>query len=166
MDSGAVTESVPVDMAALAHEILRMLRPLAEERQVELICAAESPVYVMATEDDLYQSLFNLGENAVKYNVPGGTVTMTVTGDGPAVLTVSDTGIGIPEKDLPNIFARFYRVDKTRSREAGGSGLGLSIVRDTVIMHSGTIAVSQNVPRGTVFTVTFPQVSGEELQVL
>ena len=91
---------------------------------------------------------------------------MTVTGDGPAVLTVSDTGIGIPEKDLPNIFARFYRVDKTRSREAGGSGLGLSIVRDAVIMHSGTIAVSQNEPQGTVFTVTFPQVSGEELQVL
>ena len=166
LDSGAVAESVPVDMAALTREILRMLRPLAEEKQVELICAAESPVYVMATEDDLYQILFNLGENAVKYNVPGGTVTMTVTGDGPAVLTVSDTGIGIPEKDLPNIFARFYRVDKTRSREAGGSGLGLSIVRDTVIMHSGTIAVSQNVPQGTVFTVTFPQVSGEELQVL
>ena len=72
------------------------------------------------------------------------------------MLTVADTGIGIPQEDVPNIFSRFYRVDKARSREAGGSGLGLSIVRDAVILHGGDVSVTSNVPQGTVFTVTLP----------
>ena len=77
-------------------------------------------------------------------------------------LQVSDTGIGIPEADRENIFNRFYRVDKARSREAGGSGLGLSIVHDAVLAHGGSITVGQNSPQGSVFTVTFPRPSSEE----
>jgi signal transduction histidine kinase len=78
------------------------------------------------------------------------------------VLSVSDTGIGIPEEDRLNIFARFYRVDKARSRASGGSGLGLSIVHDAVLAHGGTIAVGQNKPQGSVFIVSFPRPTSEE----
>ena len=161
MDSGIVREQVPVDLSASARNTLRMLAPLAAEREVTLECVAKEPVMVLAGEDDLYQILFNLAENAVKYNVPGGRVTITVTGGEAAKLTVADTGIGIPEEDMPHIFSRFYRVDKARSRQAGGSGLGLSIVRDAVILHGGNIEVSKGNPSGTVFTVTFPMLKGE-----
>jgi signal transduction histidine kinase len=77
--------------------------------------------------------------------------------DGSAVLRVEDTGMGIPEDDLPRIFDRFYRVDKARSRQAGGTGLGLSIVRDTVRQHGGTVEAARRRPEGSCFTVTFPR---------
>jgi len=102
-------------------------------------------------------------ENAIKYNVPQGSVLLTLSCDEENVyLTVADTGIGIPEEDRFNIFSRFYRVDKARSREAGGSGLGLSIVHDAVVAHGGTIAVGQNKPQGSLFIVTFPRPTSEE----
>lgn len=157
MDSELPVHREAVDLAQVVKRSLPMLRPLADNREVALRLDAEASVWVSAAEDDLYQVIFNLVENAIKYNVPQGSVTVRVFREGEAaVLTVADTGIGIPEEDLPNIFSRFYRVDKARSREAGGSGLGLSIVRDAVILHGGTITVSDNEPCGTVFTVTFP----------
>jgi signal transduction histidine kinase len=117
----------------------------------------------MATADDLYHIVFNLIENAVKYNVPDGSVHVTAEADETSVrLTVEDTGIGIPEADRLNIFSRFYRVDKARSREAGGSGLGLSIVHDAVLAHGGSITVGANKPQGSVFIVTFPRPTSEE----
>ena len=103
-------------------------------------------------------------ENAIKYNFTGGRVYVTIYRDGDQVLLeVGDTGVGIPDADLPKIFNRFYRVDKARSRAAGGTGLGLSIVRDTVRRHGGWITARARSPQGTVFTAGFPQcVSGEE----
>lgn len=157
MDSEVAVSKETMDLAQVALRSLPMLRPLADNRQVELRYETEESVCICAAEDDLYQVIFNLVENAIKYNVPQGSVTVGVFREGEeAVLTVADTGIGIPEEDVPNIFSRFYRVDKARSREAGGSGLGLSIVKDAVILHGGTITVSANEPRGTVFTVRFP----------
>ena len=157
MDSDVPVQREIVDLAAVAKRSLPMLRPLADHRGVTLQCEADTPVSICAAEDDLYQIVFNLVENAIKYNVPHGAVSVIVTQAGDsAVLTVADTGIGIPEADVPHVFSRFYRVDKARSREAGGSGLGLSIVRDAVILHGGTIAVAPNTPHGTIFTVTFP----------
>lgn len=161
LDSGAVREQTPVDLSAAAAHTVRLLLPLAAEKDVALTCAAPVPVYILAGEDDVSQILFNLVENAVKYNIPGGTVAITVQRGDDAKLTVADTGIGIPEEDLPHIFSRFYRVDKARSREAGGSGLGLSIVRDAVALYGGSIGVRPNQPRGTVFEVTFPAYEGE-----
>jgi signal transduction histidine kinase len=125
---------------------------------VRLEADVEDGVIVIADREDLYQVVFNLVENAIKYNVVGGSVAVSVKREaGCVVFRVADTGIGIPESDLPHIFSRFYRVDKARSREAGGSGLGLSIVRDAVILHGGEISVSPNVPQGTVFTVTLKE---------
>lgn len=160
LDSGVVPQEVPVDLSQAALRTVRMLGPLAAEKEVTLSCNAPEPVCILAGEDDVSQILFNLVENALKYNVPGGAVTITVEGGEQASLTIADTGIGIPEEDMPHIFSRFYRVDKARSREAGGSGLGLSIVRDAVELYGGSIAVSHNTPRGTVFCVTFPMNEG------
>ena len=97
-------------------------------------------------------------ENAVKYNVPGGEVMVSLRGIGDLVLlTVEDTGVGIPEEDLPKIFDRFYRVDKARSRAAGGTGLGLSIVKDTARQHGGAVTVRSREEGGTCFQVAFPR---------
>ena len=157
MDSEVTVKREAVDLAQVAQRSLPMLRPLADHREVTLRYETEEAAVIRAAEDDIYQVIFNLVENAIKYNEPQGSVTVRVSRAGrEAVLTVADTGIGIPEEDVPNIFSRFYRVDKARSREAGGSGLGLSIVRDAVILHGGTITVSANEPKGTVFTVRFP----------
>lgn len=157
MDSGVEVVRVPVDLSQVVADSLQMLRPQADSRNVRLQMNISESVVVCAGADDLYQIVFNLVENAIKYNVSGGSVTVTVSReDHSARLQVADTGIGIPEADVPHIFSRFYRVDKARSRQAGGNGLGLSIVRDAVILHGGQIEVGCNVPQGTVFTVTFP----------
>lgn len=157
MDSDVEVVRTVVDLGRVAARSLPMLRPLADNRQVALLLQVAENVKVYAGEEDLYQIVFNLVENAIKYNLSGGTVTVTVEQmDSQARLVVADTGIGIPDADVPHIFSRFYRVDKARSREAGGSGLGLSIVRDAVILHGGCIEVTRAEPQGSVFTVTFP----------
>ena len=134
-----------------------------EEKQVKIRSELAEGCVVMANTDDMFHIIFNLTENAVKYNVPGGSVRLILKGDEEHIyLTVEDTGIGIPEEDRLNIFSRFYRGDKARSREAGGSGLGLSIVHDAVLAHGGTIAVGQNKPQGSRFIVSFPRPTSEE----
>jgi len=155
-DFGIRTESV--DVKTVVEKVCHMLIPLTTAVKVTIETALAFDCIVRATDDDLYQVAFNLIENAVKYNLPGGKVYVTLNRSGESViLRVEDTGVGIPEDDLPRIFDRFYRVDKARSRAAGGTGLGLSIVRDTVRQHGGVIAVKQRLPEGTCFTVTFPQ---------
>ena len=163
LDDKVSAPAEPVDLKKVVLDSLTPLRPLAQEKGVALETELEDGCVVLATEDDLFHIVFNLVENAIKYNVPQGSVEIRLQGDEQNVsLTVSDTGIGIPEEDRQNIFSRFYRVDKARSREAGGSGLGLSIVHDAVLAHGGSIAVGQNHPQGSVFCVTFPRPTTEE----
>ena len=153
----------PVDMKQVAVDAMVLLRPLADERQVRIRCDLADGCVVMATVDDMFHIIFNLIENAIKYNVTGGSVFLILEGDEDEIkFTVEDTGIGIPEEDRYNIFTRFYRVDKARSREAGGSGLGLSIVHDAVKAHGGSIMVGENKPQGSRFTVSFPRPTAEE----
>ena len=119
----------------------------------------------MILEDDLYQIVFNLMENGIKYNQRGGTLTVHLDRQNDnAILTVSDTGMGIPEDALGHIFERFFRVDKARSRATGGSGLGLAIVRAIVQRNKGEISVTSQLNLGTCFTVTFPAFDTEEVQ--
>ena len=163
LDDGAASPAERIDLKRVVEATQMPLRPLAREKGVSLCLRLEEGCRVLATEDDLFHIVFNLVENAVKYNVPGGSVDISLHQDEKQVtLQVSDTGIGIPEADRENIFNRFYRVDKARSREAGGSGLGLSIVHDAVLAHGGSITVGQNTPQGSVFTVSFPRPSTEE----
>ena len=157
-DDGVKAPCVRVSLAEVADSTLRLLSPLAEKLGVTLSCTPDESCVITAPEDEVYQIVFNLAENAVKYNVEGGSVDISMRReDGNVLLTVEDRGIGIPEADLPNIFSRFYRVDKARSRERGGSGLGLSIVHDAVAALGGSIEVAAREGGGTRFTVSFPE---------
>lgn len=157
LDSDVPVETGPVDMGQVIRRVERMLIPLARAVEVTIQCRLEEGCLIRCTEDDLYQIAFNLMENAVKYNLPGGEVLVTLhRAADSVVLEVADTGVGIPEEDLGKVFRRFYRVDKARSRAAGGTGLGLSIVSDTAKAHGGTVTVQPRQPEGSLFTVTFP----------
>ena len=151
------TESEIIMMAPTINRVARMLRPNALKAQISfhLELAEDSPILIL--EDDLYQVVFNLMENGIKYNLPGGSLTVHLSRDEDnAVLTVSDTGMGIPEDAIGHVFERFFRVDKARSRASGGSGLGLAIVRSIVKRNRGEIRVSSVLGQGSTFTVVFP----------
>ena len=168
LDSLPVGETYIVDLSAVGRRAVSMLLPVADAAQVTIETTWKSGCTLRCTEDDLYQICFNLIENAVKYNFPGGKVFVSTRRNGDQVLfEVADTGIGIPEEELPKVFNRFYRVDKARSRAAGGTGLGLSIVRDTVRRHGGWVTAQRREPEGSVFTVGFPcetpEVGGDPL---
>ena len=157
-------QTVPVEVAPVARRVEHMLAPLARAAEVSLELDLEEGCVISSTEDDLYRVIYNLTENAVKYNLPGGRVMISLWQEGEKVhLRVEDTGVGIPEEDLPKIFDRFYRVDKARSRAAGGTGLGLSIVRDTARQHGGEVTASAREGGGSCFEVVFPRWRDEEV---
>ena len=158
LDAGVtVAKKEVTDFAAVIRRTLHLLEPLAATRDVSIRTELEEGCLIYANADDLYQIVFNLAENGVKYNRDGGSVSLRLQKDGAAArLTVSDTGIGIPEEDLRHIFDRFYRVDKARSRASGGSGLGLSIVYASVEANGGTVDVTSRFGEGTEFTLSFP----------
>ncbi len=157
LDAAAPEETAVVDVGEVARRVEHMLEPLAQAGEVSLKLELEADVKVKATADDLYQIIFNLMENGVKYNRSGGWVKLSAYALGNrAVMTVDDTGVGIPQEDIEKIFDRFYRVDKARSRAAGGTGLGLSIVQDTARRYGGAVTAQRREPEGTRFTVTFP----------
>ena len=156
-DAGEIAlRKEPVDLRAVLEETAAMLRPMAEQAGVTLEVSGAKAA-VTGDPDRLREVATNLLGNAIRYNRPGGRAAASTRVEGAeAVLEVSDTGLGIPEKDRPHIFERFYRVDKARSREAGGSGLGLSITRWIVEAHGGTIAFASREGEGTTFTVRIP----------
>ncbi len=150
-------ESEIIFMAPTIRRVARMLRPNALKAGISFYLELEEDTSILILEDDLYQIVFNLMENGIKYNQNGGSLTVRLGRDEEnAILEVSDTGMGIPEDAIGHIFERFYRVDKARSRATGGSGLGLAIVRSIVNRNRGEITVSSTLGQGTTFTVTFP----------
>jgi signal transduction histidine kinase len=148
-------ETVAVD--GLLREEAERFERAASEASVGLTIHAETAVRVRGSARDLSLLIRNLVDNAIRYTRAGGRVDVGLACDGGhAVLTVADTGIGIPTRDLPRIFERFYRVDRARSRETGGTGLGLSIVRHIVENHHGTVSVTSELGRGTTFVIRLP----------
>ena len=164
LDSGVTQRNQePVDIKTVAQRTLHLLEPIAAKHSVTLETVLADGCIVMSSADDLYQIIFNLVENAIKYNIPDGRVLLALRRErNSAILTVADTGIGIPAEDMEHIFDRFYRVDKARSRASGGSGLGLAIVHDAVVAHGGSIHAARRPEGGTIFTVTFPLCSWKE----
>ena len=137
--------------------VVQMLQYNANENGVKIEKDFQIDSKILILEDDLHQVIFNLVENGIKYNHKGGLLHITLSRkDDNAVITFADTGVGIPEESVDHIFERFYRVDKARSRSTGGSGLGLSIVRNIVERNNGTINVTSQLGKGTIFTVEFP----------
>ena len=152
-----------VEVAPTVERVLKMLSVIAEKNSVTISRNLQCNCPVLILEDDLYQIAFNLVENGIKYNRPGGTLQVSVyREEDNAILQVTDTGVGIPEDSIPHLFERFYRVDKARARKSGGSGLGLSIVRNMVERNGGAITVSSTLGEGSTFTVAFPIFDIEE----
>ncbi len=157
IDSGMKMNLADLDIGALLQEQVKRLSPLARENGIELDCAAREALEVNGDALKLQQVLYNIIDNAIKYTPRGGEVHCTLNRAGKkAVIRVADTGVGIPEEDLPHIFDRFYRVDKARSRETGGTGLGLSIVKQFVLLHGGTIDAKSTLGKGTTFIIELP----------
>jgi len=147
----------PVDLTALVTGVAETMRPLAEARGLRLDARASGALLVRGDESRLRQVFYNLLDNAIKYTPAGGEVRVRAEArEGEAVVTVRDSGVGIPAEHLPRVFDRFYRVDKARSREMGGTGLGLSITRSIVVAHGGRIELDSSPGRGTTCTVTLP----------
>ena len=161
LDNKITAERRPVDMSIVTAHAQRILMPIAASRNIALTVDTLRDCYVLSSEDELLQPVINLMENAIKYNNDGGSVTVTVDRSVDSVVfTVDDTGVGVPESDLPYIFDRFYRVDKARSREAGGSGLGLSIVKVTVSELHGTVTAVRRKEGGMRFQIRLPAYTG------
>ncbi len=148
----------PVDMSALTTEVIHLLRPVAEKRGQRIESAISSDLMMDGDRDRLYQILYNLTDNAIKYSPDGGRINVSLREEEDSLVwRVRDNGVGIPPEDQEHIFERFYRVDKARSRETGGTGLGLSIVKQLVTMHGGEITVRSEPGKGSEFTVVFPR---------
>ncbi len=157
LDEGVSLPKEKVDLLAVATEAVNDLAPAAAEKSVALSVEGES-VFVSGVRRLLYEVIYNLGENAVKYNVENGSVLVSVAAkDNSAVLTVSDSGIGIAPEHQSRIFERFYRVDKSHSKASGGTGLGLSIVKHAVLQQNGKIELESELGKGTTVRVTFPK---------
>ena len=158
LDEGEETQDMEsIDLYEAAEDALDSVRPAAEKEKIALRLTGDR-AKIRGVRRVLEEMIFNLCDNAVKYNKPGGEVEVHVA-DGPenVVLTVRDTGIGIPRAHQSRVFERFYRVDKSHSREIGGTGLGLSIVKHGAMLHGASIGLDSEPGEGTTVTLTFPR---------
>ena len=160
----AVPRNDRIQLAPMIEEVLADLSPLVEKSGVTLSQSGED-LWVTGSDVLVYRAIFNLVENGVKYNCPGGSVCVAVSRRGQkAVIEVKDTGCGIPENFRESVFQPFFRVDKSRSREKGGVGLGLSLVWEIAHLHGGDVRVRESSKTGTVIELTLP-ISAEEREM-
>jgi signal transduction histidine kinase len=154
----------PLDVRDLVERSVHKLAPQVEEKGILVeVSVSEEPQWVLADADRIEQVLVNLLDNAIKYSPGGGRITVAIDEGGatPGLvsITVRDEGVGIPAEDLPRVFERFYRVDRARSRDGGGSGLGLSIAKAIVEAHGGEITLRSEEGQGTTVHFTLPRAS-------
>jgi heavy metal sensor kinase len=159
LDAGeAQAEWIPIDLGELVATTVDQMLLLAADKGIKVTCEAQQQVVVRGDRSRLKQIIVNLLDNAIKYTPAGGSVHLRVTlSDGQGILSVEDSGIGIPAEALPHVFERFYRVDTTRSSETGGAGLGLAIVKTICDAHGAVVRVASALGRGSSFQVTFPR---------
>ncbi len=157
LESAKPPAAEPISLRQSIQSALRTVEPLAKTRGISLVCESFQNMEVLGYEIRLEQVWVNLLDNAIKFNRPEGEVRVDVVRDPErALVRVCDTGSGIPSRDLPRIFERFYRVDKARSRATGGTGLGLAIVKHAVEQMGGSVSVESHLGQGSVFTVALP----------
>lgn len=157
LDEGDEMPREKVELFALAEEVTDSLKDEAAKKKVTLVVEGQA-ASIEGVRRLLYEIFYNLCDNAIKYNVPGGSVHFFVdSNEKSAVVKVADTGIGIPAEDQSRVFERFYRVDKSHSKASGGTGLGLSIVKHAVQYHHGSIELKSEPGKGTEITCVFPK---------
>jgi len=145
-----------VDVLALTESVAESLSLQASRQEVTLSVTGQ-PLLLMGNRGMLEELVYNLCDNAIRYNKPGGSVTADVSPvNGKVRLQVADTGIGIPTDQLSRVFERFYRVDKSRSKQSGGTGLGMAIVKHVALQHEGRISIESREGEGTRISVFFP----------
>lgn len=146
-----------MDLTEIVSNVVKALRPLAEQKGISLEFAQSVPIYSRVERDRLWEAIYNVIDNSIKYTGEGGSVKVTAEKeDNCAVISISDTGIGIAPDELYKIFDRFYRVDKARSRETGGTGLGLSIALTAMELHGGNVQVDSDEGVGSTFRLIIP----------
>lgn len=156
-------EKEEINLAELSKEVITPLLPVAEKKNVKIDLEAENQVFINGVRSVIFEMIYNLVENAIKYNKNDGKVIVKISkiSENPSskkqnvVLSVSDTGIGIPKNEQERIFERFYRIDKSRSKESGGTGLGLSIVKHGAKYHNAKVTLSSQEGKGSTFTIYF-----------
>lgn len=156
-------EKEEINLTELSKEVITPLLPVAEKKNVKIDLEAENQVFINGVRSVIFEMIYNLVENAIKYNKNDGKVIVKIskTSENPSskkqnvVLSVSDTGIGIPKNEQERIFERFYRIDKSRSKESGGTGLGLSIVKHGAKYHNAKVTLSSQEGKGSTFTIYF-----------
>ena len=157
-------EKEEINLAELSKEIITALLPVAEKKNVHIDFEAENPSFINGVRSVIYEMVYNLVENAIKYNKNDGKVIVKISKTSEnfssklkqtVVLSVSDTGIGIPKNEQERIFERFYRIDKSRSKESGGTGLGLSIVKHGAKYHNAKVTLSSQEGKGSTFEIHF-----------
>ena len=154
LDEGNTMPVEEVSLLALANEVKEVLNYAAEEKSVAISVIGDNGI-MCGVQSLLFELIYNLVDNAIRYNEAGGSVHVSIADESEQVrLCVSDTGIGIAQEHLPQIFDRFYRVDKSHSRKSGGTGLGMSIVKHAVKYHHGSINIDSEIGKGTRITVT------------
>ena len=159
-DNSARAGHVPVDLSEVVAATVESMRPLAEDHGLELTHAEPESLFVLGDRDQLRQVLVILLDNAVRYTPEGGRIHVQARPDGrEAILTVHDTGMGIPAEALERVFERFYRADEARNRQSGGAGLGLAIARELVTRHEGKISVTSTEGAGSTFEIRLPRSS-------
>ena len=137
--------------------IAKSLYPLAEKKNIKFTCEVQGDIYILLDKDRIWESIYNIADNSIKYTQERGEVSMTVTKDEMnAIITITDNGIGIAPEEQHLIFDRFYRVDKARARETGGTGLGLAIALSGVEMHGGNIELESEEGKGSTFRIVIP----------
>ena len=146
-----------LNLSEICANVVKALRPLAEQKNIVMDFYADGAIYSRVERDRIWEAIYNILDNSIKYTPAGGKVSMDVgREDGNAIITIEDTGIGIAPEELYKIFDRFYRVDKARARETGGTGLGLSIALTAVELHGGNIQVESEEGRGSKFIIIIP----------
>ncbi len=164
LDAGeAATEWVKFDLGQLASATADQMALLAEDKKIKLTCKASPGICIEGDRARLKQVVVNLLDNAIKYTPEGGSIALTISAqNGKAILEVADDGIGIPPQALTRVFERFFRVDSARSRQQGGAGLGLSIVKSICSAHRGKVEATSAPGQGSRFRVELPRAQGND----
>jgi two-component system phosphate regulon sensor histidine kinase PhoR len=164
--SQATLDLEPIELESAVESCVNRHADRARAKNLQLVMEPpRSPVFALADDDAVAEILDNLVDNAIKYTPDAGTITLRWHTEGrDVIIQVIDTGVGIPDKDLPRVFERFYRVDKARSRELGGTGLGLSIVKHLVQSLGGSITATSQLGRGSTFSIRLPRAEQRTLE--